>query len=626
MCGICGFFGFEDKKLITEMTDLLSHRGPDNSGQFIDKNICLGHRRLSIIDLSEKGKQPMFNEDGSICIVFNGEIYNYKELREILKQKGHRFNSKTDTEVIIHAYEEYGYNVASYLNGDFAFALYDSNKKLIYMARDYAGIKPLYYWHSKDKLVFASEIKSILLDKEIKREIDYDSFHNYLTLRYVPGSKTLFKGINKLLPGHYLVYSKSNIRIEKYWDLNFSNTINHNESYYAKKVLESLNESVGRRLISDVPLGAFLSGGLDSSFIVGLMSKLVDEPIKTFTIGFGDDKKYDETRFAKVIADRFNTDHNELFIDASSIKTLPKILWHMDEPIADAASIPTYLLSEFAKKKVSVVLTGEGADELFGGYSKYKIMKLKHYYDKLPFIFRSKMVPSILHTLSNRDMMKRMAEFSSSKSREESYLELISFFTNKEKETLCSEEFVKKVSNCNTLLKSINCTLNKDKNLLNNFLYLDFKTWLPDDVLTKVDKMSMAHSLEARVPFLDKEFLDVVSKIPPTFKLNNLTEKYILRKSMKDIVPKEIMNRKKQGFNVPIKHWLDNELRDITVQLLSENNIRKNKFYKVDSIKKIIDNYKKNKNYYSRQLWILLNFEIWHKIYFEDVDYKKIKL
>lgn len=626
MCGICGFFGFEDNKLIKDMTDILSHRGPDDQGQFVDKNVSLGHRRLSIIDLSEKGRQPMFNEDGSICIVYNGEIYNYKELREIMRQKGHRFNSDTDTEVIIHCYEEFGNEVASYLNGDFAFAIYDSNREQVYMARDYAGVKPLYYYYSKDKLVFASEIKSILLDPGIERSIDYDSFHDFLTLRYVPGSRTLFKGIKKLLPGHYLICSKHKINIVKYWDLNLSNQLNCSESYYEKKILQSLKESVNKRLMSDVPLGAYLSGGLDSSIIVGLMSNLVDVPIKTFSVGFGDDEEYDETKYARVIAEKFNTEHNELLIDASSIHALPKILWHMDEPIADAAAVPTYLLSEFAKKKVSVVMTGEGADEIFAGYYKYKIMAIKNYYDKLPYVLRSKIIPSVLNTISKSDIFNRMAEFSSSNSRGESYLGLVSFFSNKEKQTLCSKEFLKSISLNDPLLHSINAILNNDKNILNNYLYLDFKTWLPDCVLTKVDKMCMAHSVEARVPFLDKEFLNLCSKIPYNMKLNNFTEKYILKKSMKKIIPKEIVNRKKHGFNVPVKHWLDNELKEIALQLLSEANINRHNFYNYSTIKKITDNYEINKTYYSRQLWILLNFELWYQIYFEGIDYNKIEM
>jgi len=387
MCGICGIYGFTDRTLIKQMTTSLVHRGPDASGVFVDNSICLGHRRLSIIDLSMRGKQPMFNEDESVAIVFNGEIYNYKELREQLIACGHKFKSETDTEVIIHGYEEYGLEIASKLNGDFAFAIWDSNIKQLYIARDYAGIKPLYYYIDGKNVLFASEIKSILCYKKVKREVDREALNSFLTFRYVPGEKTLFKGIQKLIPGHYLVVSKEGVKIQKYWDLDLSRTLKKSTVCWAQEIQTSLRDAVDRRLMSDVPLGAFLSGGLDSSFVVGLMKQIGVKDVKTFSVGF-ENKKFDETKYARLAAENLGTEHHELYIDSSAVKNLPNVIWHLDEPIADAAAVPTYMLSQFARKKVTVALTGEGADELFAGYSKYKLMRWKQYYDHLPLSIR----------------------------------------------------------------------------------------------------------------------------------------------------------------------------------------------------------------------------------------------
>ena len=378
MCGIFGFYGFEDKKLIKDMCNILGHRGPDNIGYFTDSKLSLGCTRLAIIDL-KKGNQPIFNEDQSICIVFNGEIYNFKLLRQELEKKGHRFSTNSDTEVIVHAYEQFGESCLTHFNGIFAFAIYDSNKKKLFLARDRIGIKPLYYTIINDCLLFASEIKSLLMYETIQRKVNKNAINLYLSFRYVPGSQTLFDGIYKLLPGHYLVFNKKEIKIRKFWNLD-SKRVTHDLRFYSENILKLLKDSVEKRLISDVPLGAFISGGLDSSAIVSLISKHMD--IKTFSVGFENETKANELTNAKDVAGFYNTDHYETIVPRDSFKFLPKIIWHLDNLIGDPVIVPNYILSKLARKHVKVILCGEGADELFAGYVHHRNSLYGYYYNK----------------------------------------------------------------------------------------------------------------------------------------------------------------------------------------------------------------------------------------------------
>lgn len=622
MCGICGF-SWEDKELIRDMVSIQRHRGHDQNGLFTDKNVSLAHSRLSIIDLSVKGKQPMSNEDNSIWIVFNGEIYNFMDLREKLIEQGHRFKSDTDTEVILHAYEEYGEDCISLFNGMFAFAIWDSKKKIFFLARDSVGIKPLYYSIKDNKLIFASEIKAILLCDNIKREIDPTSFYKYLTFRYVPGDRTIFRDIQKLLPGHYLTYrldsKKKDAIIKQYWDIQFK-SIKKSVEAYSQEINNTLNDAICRMLVSDVPLGAFLSGGLDSTYVVGLMKELCIEPVKTFSIGFESTNDYDESKFSRLVAGIYQTDHHEIFLKENSFDLLPKILWHMDEPIADFASIPTYVLSEFAKKKVSVVLTGEGADELFGGYRKYRYLRLfDSYYKAMPLKLR-RFFSGTAGILNNSLHLKRVKELHSSPSIPDYYLGLISFFTKSEKEGLCTAPFLGEVSG-RPDIETVRPFFGKG-HLIDALMALDFKTWLPEDLLMKVDKTTMAHALEARVPYLDSSMIQLASQISPNMKIRLNKEKYILRQAMKHKVPREIYNRKKHGFNVPVHKWLDEGLKDISREILSKKSIERRGFFNYSYVGKILDNYSKSKIYYSRQLWTLLNFEIWARIYLDRADIK----
>ncbi|MEA2036313.1 MAG: asparagine synthase (glutamine-hydrolyzing) [Nanoarchaeota archaeon] len=621
MCGICGF-NWEDKKLVREMVSILQHRGPDQNGFLTDSSFSFGHTRLSIIDLSTKGKQPMSNEENTIWVVFNGEIYNFMSLREELEGKGHKFKSNTDTEVIIHAYEEYGEACVSLFNGMFAFSLWDARKKQFFIARDRSGIKPLYYSLKNGKLIFASEIKALLLCEHIRRNISPESFYNFLTFRYTPGTQTIFRDIQKLSPGNYMTYNTktSKLSIKNYWNLKLRPK-RKSTSDYSKELNNTLLESINKRLISDVPLGAFLSGGLDSTYVVALMSQLTDQPVKTFSVGFDAGEGYDESKFARFVADTYQTDHHEIFVKEKSFNLLPKVLWHMDEPIADFASIPTYILSEFAKKKVSVVLTGEGADEIFGGYKKYRYLRAFHPYHKaMPLNIRE--IISQVGGIFNKSLFfDRMKDFHSAKTVPEYYLQLISFFTLNEKKNLCTKDILSKIDN-RPDIETVKPFFNKGP-IINSLMTLDFRTWLPEDLLMKVDKTTMAHALEARVPFLDPNMVNLSSQIPSNLKIRLNKEKYILRKAMKKAVPKKIYTRKKHGFNVPIHKWLSEDLKDISLGLLSEKSMKKRGMFNYRYIEKMFNNYNKSKIYYSRQLWTLLNFEIWARIYLDKNNIKK---
>ena len=638
MCGICGQIGSEvNKSLIKKMVNVIRHRGPTKDGYYIDSQIELGVCRLAIIDL-KKGDQPIYNEDKSIVIVFNGEIYNFPELKLYLEKKGHRFYTDSDTEVIIHLYEEFGDSFIKKLRGMFAFAIWDIKKKKLLLARDRLGIKPLYYTIYKDMFLFASEIKSILQEENIPREVDYTALNNFFTFRFVPGPFTMFKKIKKLQPGHILVYQNKKIRIKKYWDIKYSSSDN-SETYYIKILRKLLKESIEMRLISEVPLGAYLSGGTDSSFVVGIMSTLMKESVKTFTIGFGD-KRFDELKYANIVAEHFNTDHREFIVDPVKLETLFNIIWHFDEPIADPAAVPTYILSEMAKKHVTVVLTGEGGDELFAGYEQYKIMITTQRLQKLfPRFFLSKVIPKIVGSIPKKfldllfmytsslgnEAINRFSNYMNSLDDvKKSYLNIISIFTEEEKKKLYSG-FTKKNTKKSNAMETVEPYFRDDsRNLLNKLLLFETKVQLPDNLLMKVDKMTMAKSVEARVPLLDHKLVEFAASIPTSLKLNGLTDKYILRKTMRGFLPRSIVNRKKHRFVVPIDAWFGNELKDVVNEILSKPNIEKRGFFNSSYIKHIINPQNKSSFYYSRQLWNLLVFEIWHKIYIEGDVSKKM--
>jgi asparagine synthase (glutamine-hydrolysing) len=576
MCGISGF-SWEDTGLIDKMVRSLAYRGPDDSGIFVD-NVSLGHNRLSIIDLSSAGHQPMCNEEGDIWIVFNGEIYNHAEIRPILEKKGHKFKSETDTETIIHSYEEWGVDCLSRFNGMFAFAIWDSKKKTLFLARDRLGVKPLYYHHGKN-LIFSSEIKAIL-EHGISREIDRDAINSFLTYRFIPGDRTILKGIRKLLPGHYLICKDNQVKTVRYWQLDWS----EKPGKYEEQLENLLLDSVEKRLMSDVPLGAFLSGGIDSSLIVAMNAKLRGDKVKTFTVGFG--HASDEFKHARAAAEHIGTDHHELTLDYRQMtKALPDIVWHMDEPNSDITMVPLYFLSRFAKKKVTVVNTGEGADELFSGYQHFKI-------GGGPF----QLVPEAI--------------------RKPVYRWYYSPFKASERAELMQKKPAEDKALAGYLDRK------EPKHLLNRILLFDIENELPNWQLTRVDRMTMAHGMEARVPFLDYRIVELSAKMPAGMKMNSLEGKHVLRKVAAKYLPKSIIMRKKQGFTTPRGSWLKADMHDAAARLLTRENVMRRGIFNADYVDTLLSRTKGKEDLpmrpHSYKLLILSLLEIWMRQYIDQ--------
>ena len=619
MCGIAGF-SWKDEELVTRMADTIAHRGPDQHGVYTDEAISLAHRRLSIIDLSEHGRQPMSNEDGSVWVTYNGEIYNFRELREALEAKGHVFRSHTDTEVIVHAYEEYGPACVQWFNGMFAFAVWDMRRRELILARDRVGVKPLYYYAKDGKLIFASEIKAILKVPDVKREINFQALYHYVGYEFVPAPDTMFHDIRKLPPGHYLRYKDGKTDIVRYWDLRFQ-TESHPREYYEDKMRDMLTESVRKRLVSDVPLGVFLSGGLDSSAVMSLMSRCGVEPIQTFSLGY-EDPSFSELEYARLMAKQFGTQHRELIIDPITPALIEKAVWHLDEPMTDLSTIPFYLICKKAREHVTVCLSGEGGDEVLVGYDRFKASKANDYYAILPEWIRRGVVAPLVKAFPDQsqkkgplNVLKRFVE--GGLLPEEAGHMRWQYFGKPEKD---NEFFAKavlseisrdpfapirtQVSHCNSASR------------LDREIYVDLMFTMPDSVLMKVDKMSMAHALEVRVPFLDYQFVEFCATIPGHHKLSGFTTKAIFRSAMKGILPDKIRGRGKQGYSLPIKNWLRQELREYMVDLLTSSPLMKEAF-NIQYIEKLIREHQEYRANHNHILWALINLAIWHRLFIE---------
>ncbi|MEK9148693.1 MAG: asparagine synthase (glutamine-hydrolyzing), partial [Candidatus Desantisbacteria bacterium] len=510
MCGICGKLALDGttpkKDLILKMCDTLRHRGPDDEGIYIGKNIGLGHRRLSIIDLST-GHQPLSNEDDTIWIVFNGEIYNFLEIRPNLISRGHRFKTKTDTETVIHLYEEYGVDCVQHLRGMFALAIWDEKKRRLFLARDRIGKKPLCYSFTKNSFVFASELKAILEDIDINKEINLEAIHHYLTYQYVPSPLTIFTQIKKLPPGHIMVIEDGKIkRLERYWRPEYTPKTSLSEPEIIESIQEILKEATRIRLISDVPLGAFLSGGIDSSATVAMMSQLMDKPVKTFSIGFPE-ASFNELSFARVIADRFKTEHHEEIVKPDALDILPKIVWHYNEPYADSSCIPTYYLSEMTRQNVTVALNGDGGDEIFAGYERYLAYKLTSYYEKVPKFIRDgifNVLKVFPESSLRQDFIRKAKRFTEvmAEPKERRYIRWLSIFSNEMKERIYSEEMKERMRSIDSVeMVADSFKRSGTDDLLDTLLFVDTLNYLPEDLMVKVDIASMAHSLECRSPF-----------------------------------------------------------------------------------------------------------------------------
>lgn len=628
MCGIAGKICLGEKPIersdILAMTKSLAHRGPDGEGIYISNNkkIGLGHRRLAIIDLSQKAVQPM-SYLGKYQIVFNGEIYNHKEKRKLLENVGYRFHSNSDTEVIVALYDRFGKKCLDHLRGMFAFAIYDQKENTLFCARDRIGKKPFKYYLGNNVFIFASELKAILTQKEYRRQPDYLAIHSYLTWQYCPGESTGFVGIKKLEPAHYLFLDikTEKIEIEKYWDLDYTQKLNLSENEWQKAILDKLNESVELRMVADVPVGAFLSGGVDSSAIVGLMSQNSRHPINTFSIGFREEK-YNELHFANLIAARFKTNHTEFVLKPEAVDILPTIVGSYEEPFADSSALPTYYLSELTGKHVSVALCGDGGDENFAGYNRYNRYKG---YLRSAKIFHLINFISPLLKITNRvfrnQFFNKLAKYSNSMSKDYRlfYGDLVSYFKSEDKRKLYSEQFrhrVGAIQSSEMIMDTFAKSRTQDK--IDQVLYTDFTTYLPNDLLVKVDIASMAHGLETRSPLLDHEFLELTAKIPAHLKLKGLTgNKYIFKKALADLLPPEILNRKKMGFGVPLSHWFRGDLAGyISAVLLSKKALGRGLFNR-SYLEKLLADHKSNHSDNSYLLWMFLTLELWFELYFD---------
>lgn len=619
MCGIVGFTNNIDNSntVIKEMMDRIKHRGPDAEGEYIDDGIALGHRRLSIIDVSSQGDQPIFNEDGSLVLVFNGEIYNYKIIREKLTEAGHVFKTNTDTEVLIHGYEEYGEKLLNMLRGMFSFVIWDKNKKELFGARDFFGIKPMYYAVMDKTFIFGSEIKSFLAHPHFKMELNTKALENYLTFQYSPTSETFFKNVHKLLPAHYFRFKNGKITIKRYWDVNFSEDSKPSLDEWVNRISDIFHDSVEAHKIADVEVGSFLSSGVDSSYVAAVAD--VD---KTFTVGFGNDEKYNEIGWAKNFSKAIGKENSSKVITPEEYwNSLSMIQYHMDEPLADPSAVALYFVCNIASKKLKVVLSGEGADEIFGGYNVYSDPD-GTLYDKLP-----RSLKRGIGALAQKLPAKRGVNFFVRKGKdvEERFIGNAYMFTPEQRRELLN---IRTDAPDPTAITKQYFNIVKDKDDVTKMQYLDLHMWMAGDILLKADKMSMANSLELRVPFLDKEVMAVAEKIPTKYRVTHSAgtdetkyiTKYAMRLAAKKDTPEQTAKtaaKKKLGFPVPIRVWLR---EDKYYNIVSEafNSESGKKFFNTPMLMKLLDDHKNGKTDNSRKIWTVFIFMVWYKVYFEN--------
>ncbi|HDS09541.1 MAG TPA: asparagine synthase (glutamine-hydrolyzing) [Firmicutes bacterium] len=621
MCGIFGIIDYNrnySRETLKKAADTLVHRGPDDEGYLISPPAFFGHRRLSIIDL-QTGHQPIFNEDESICILFNGEIYNFHELDFELKSKGHVFKSKSDTETIIHLYEEKGEDFINYLRGMFSLALWDSKEEKLILARDRMGQKPLFYLLGHGKIIFSSELKAILTLPEISREIDTDSLLLYLSLQYVPAPLSIFKDIQKLEPANYLVFQNGELKsLKRYWHPVFypKSDISFNDA--CSNLLTLTKESVRLRLISDVPLGAFLSGGIDSGIIVALMSELSGSPVKTFSIGFNE-PGYDEVNYARLIADRYKTEHHEFIVTPNAAEIFEDLVYYYNEPFADSSAIPTYYVSKLTREHVTVALNGDGGDESFGGYRRYVAARLFERFSGYPDFVRDAMIsfgriiPVSKERGTGLSRVKRFLELMK-KDPFNSYRELMNHFSDDMLSKLLKPEFLNKKALTDFLYISLFKyleDLDPEADFIDKVMYLDQMTYLPNDLLVKVDIAGMMNSLECRSPFLDHKIVEFAASLPAEFKIKGNCKKRILKHTFREYLPPEIINRGKMGFGVPINRWFRNELKDFVRDHLLSKSFYSRGYFNFEYVNRMINEHQENRSDYGYQLWNLLFLKLW---------------
>jgi asparagine synthase (glutamine-hydrolysing) len=607
------------------MRDVITHRGPDDAGLYIDGNVGLGHRRLSIVDVAA-GQQPMTNEDGTLHITYNGEIYNHADFREELEARGHVYRTHCDTETILHLYEEKGAGAIELLRGMFAFAIWDQKRRELFIARDRLGVKPLYYVHTDDgSLYFASEIKALLAARAVAPEVNSRALPDYLANHATSGEETLFRGIKRLLPGHHLLWRDGKIKIEKYWDVHFDGQAgeaetNRSDEDYIAEWSELFRTSVRLRLMADVPLGMFLSGGIDSSAIAAVMSKMVDDPIKTFSVAFKE-REANELEYARLVSRAFKTDHHEVIVSPEEFfKALPRLVWHEDEPLAHPSSVALYFVSELASRHVKVVLTGEGSDEMLAGYDRYRktIYNLSlgaRYHNAAPEALRRAMRSAI-------DRLPRGSKARRKLSRtflcldpdiESIYFDNFSVFSRAMQRSLLTAEASEAIGPVDPYREVSGYLKSTDaETLLDRLLYADTKTYL-HELLMKQDQMSMAASIESRVPFLDHKLVEYTARLPERMKLRGWTTKYILRRSMEGVLPREILRRRKMGFPVPVGAWFRGQYRSVIDEyVLSERTLERGLFDRT-FVRNLVEQHQSGTENHSERLWSLVNFEIWQR-------------
>jgi asparagine synthase (glutamine-hydrolysing) len=629
MCGISGKLYFDpgrpvESQVLERMNAALGHRGPDDAGVHCDGPVGLAHRRLSIIDLSPAGHQPMANEDDTIWIVFNGEIYNFPSLRPDLLRRGHRFRSNSDTEVILHLYEEHGPDCLRFLRGMFAFAIWDAPRRQLFLARDRLGKKPLCYQHDTTAFRFASEVKAILQDPQVEARPDAGGMLQYLTYGYVPGAWSAFQGVQRLPPGHYLTCRDGHVEVVRYWRLRRDRKAQRSEEEWCHEIVARLEEAVRLRLVSDVPLGAFLSGGIDSSAVVALMSRATTGPVKTFSIGF-EEPEFDELAYARQVATLFATEHHELVVRPDAAAVLPKLAWHYDEPFADSSAVPTYYVAEMTRRHVTVALNGDAGDENFGGYDRYVANLLAASFDRLPGSGLARgAIRAGLHLLPRagtrtttftrgRRFLEGVAE-----EPERRYARWFCHFYGDRKTALCTPEFLAAGGEADELAALLAAYRDSDAlDFGDATLGADVGLYLPDDLLVKVDIASMAHALEARSPFLDHEFMEFVATIPFDLKIRGHTKKYILKRALRGLLPETILHRPKKGFGVPIGRWLRHELKDLVHETLLSPRCLGRGYFRGAMIRRMVDEHVRGAAGWHYHLWTLLMLELWHRTYID---------
>lgn len=612
MCGITGKIFFDKNRKISfneikRMTDVIEHRGPDDEGHFINDNVGLGFRRLSIIDL-KTGHQPLSNFDGTLWITFNGEIYNFKEQRSALEKKGYKFKTNTDTEVIVNLYQEYGEKCVDYLRGMFAFVIWDDKKKQLFGARDRFGIKPFHYYIDKEKFIWASEIKSISASDNIIKDLNIESLDYYFAYGYMPREESIFYQIKKLKSGHSFVlrpHERNKIKIKPYWQIKFEPDYSKSEAYWKDSIYETLNEAVKMRMISDVPLGAFLSGGVDSSTVVALMSLNSSRPIKTFSIGFKEEK-YNELKYARLLADKYKTNHHEFIVEPDSIELLPELVRAYDEPFADDSAIPTYYVSKFTREHVTVALSGDGGDELFAGYNSYDKMKALQRNK-----FSSEFIFSNLNKLIPDHMFGKGLTYYLSKDKN-NIGAYFSLWKDYERRKIFQHDIKEKLQGNYAEKTKLSLLASMKGDFISKMQQLDMQTFMVDDILTKVDRASMMNSLEARVPILDHKLAELSFRIPSEFKIKGNIKKHILKESFKNILPAEILSHKKQGFAVPLSIWFKDDLKNYSYETLLNSkhlyNLLEKKY-----VTNLLNNHQKGVRDFSEKIWSLLFLEEWLK-------------